>query len=88
MIKHWLCSVLYHVGGASTGPARGFPGPLLGDAVDVVASSCGRVQVLLPQVFDPKRLLTWVRARWLRLQQPFVWLHFIVKRGVLPGQLG
>lgn len=55
----------YLVGGASTGPARRFPGPLLGDVVDVVASTCGWVRVLLPQVQDLERLLTRGRARRL-----------------------
>lgn len=86
--SEWTPVVLYLVGGAPTGPARGFPGPLLGDAVDVVASPWGRVRVLLPQVHDLKRLLTCGRARRLRLQQTFLWLYVSVKRGVLPGQLG
>lgn len=78
----------YLVGGASAGPARRFPGPLLGDVVDVVASTCGRVRVLLPQVQDLKRLLTRGRARRLQLGLMLLWLHFRVKRGILPGQLG
>ncbi len=88
MNEHRLCWVLYLFGEVPTGPARGFPGPLLGDGVDVVASPCGRVQVLLPQVHDLKRLLTWSRARRLLLRQTFLRLRVSVKRGVLPGQLG
>ena len=33
----------YLGGGASTGSTRGFPGPLPGNAVDIVVSPCGRV---------------------------------------------
>lgn len=86
--EHRLWRVCYLVGGPSAGPARGFPGLLLGDAVDVVASPCGQVRVLLPQVHNLKRLLTWGGARRLQLRQTLLWLHFSVKRGVLPGQLG
>lgn len=83
----YLLQLMCHlVGGASAGPSRGLPGPLLGDAVDVVASPSGRVWVLLPHVHGLKRLLTWSRAG--RLRQALLWLHFSVKRGVLPGELG
>lgn len=75
---------VYLVDGASAGPARRFPGPLLGYAIDIVASPCGWVPVLLPQVHDLKRLLTLGRDRWLELRQTLRWLHFLVKRGVLP----
>lgn len=86
--KHLLQLMCHLVGGATAGSSRGLPGPLLGDAVDVVASPGGRVRVLLPQVHDLKRLLTWSRAGRLRLRQTLLWLHFSVKRGVLPGELG
>lgn len=88
MNEHWPYWLYYLVVGASTSSAGGFPGPLLGDAVDVVASPCGRVRVLLPQVHGLKRLLTWGWTRRLWLRHTFLWLRFSVKRGVLPGQLG
>ncbi|TNN82229.1 hypothetical protein EYF80_007597 [Liparis tanakae] len=53
-----------------------------------VASPCGQVRVLLPQIYDLERLLSGGRARGLRLRQTFLWLDFSVERGVLPGQLG
>lgn len=80
----------YLVGAASASTSGGFPRPLLGDAVDVKASPCGRVQVLLPQLQDLKGLLTWSGAGrlGLRLRLTLLLLHLGVKRGVLPGQLG
>lgn len=85
---HLLQPSCYLGGGPSAGPSRRLPGPLLGDAVDIVAPPSGRVRVLLPKVIDLERLLTRGRAGRLRLRQTLLWLHFGVKRGVLPGQLG
>lgn len=80
----------YLDGVASAGTSRGFPWPLLRDAVDIIASPCGRVQILLPQLQDLKGLLTRSRAGrlMLRLRLALLLLHLGVKRGVLPGQLG
>lgn len=86
---HLLQPSCYLGGGPSAGPSRRLPGPLLGDAVDIVAPPSGRVRVLLPKVNDLERLLTGGgRAGRLRLRQTLLWLHFGVKWGVLPGQLG
>lgn len=87
-IRSFQNKIPHLVGGPPAGPSGRLPGPLLGDAVDIVASPSGRVRVLLPKVNDLERLLTGGRAGRLRLIQTLLRLHFGVKRGVLPGQLG
>lgn len=77
-----------YLAGVSSSPPWRFPGPLLRYGVDVVASTCSWVQVLLPEIHDLERLLSWSRAGWLRLGKTFIWVHYSVNRGVLPGQLG
>lgn len=82
---------LWYLGGvASAGTSRGFPWPLLGDAVDIKASSSGRVQVLLPQLQDLNGLLTRSGAWRLRLtlRLMLLLLRLGVERGFLPGELG
>lgn len=80
--------MLYLVGILTTGPARRFPGPFLGNAVDKVASAWGWLWVLLPQAQDLKRRLTWSGTRWLQLWLTLLCLLFSIKWGILPGQLG
>jgi len=72
----------------SSSSAWRFPGLLPGNPIDIIASTCSWVTVLLPQVLYLKRLLTWSWAGWLQLWLMLLCLHFSIKRGVLPGQLG
>lgn len=81
--QYLLCWMVYLVAPLSASPPRGLPWPLFGDAIDVIASTCGRLRVLLPHVHDLKRLLTRSGAGWLRLRLTLL----SINGGVLPWQL-